>query len=333
MNDQAPTTADAARDHDQPKCLAVMYHYVHFVRPLLADDIVTLGPRDFETQLDALCARLEPIDWPTLWAWSQGRGRIPRRCFLLTFDDGLADHAEVVVPILERRGLRGVFFVAGEVLTRQRTLSAHAVHLLIANLGCERFEHELIRWLTKFDGEKDWMGKVDAAAAAAMYHYESPDRARLKYLLTMVLPTELRRTVIEALFEVFVGSGARWSQHWYLGWDELADMQSKGHTIGGHGYAHEPLARLTPGRQERDINSVASVLNEGIGHDLRPFSYPYGSFDQRTCKICREAGFVQAFTTERALITAQHDPMQLPRVDTIYVDDQLKERDVTCTQT
>jgi peptidoglycan/xylan/chitin deacetylase (PgdA/CDA1 family) len=316
-----------------PRCLAVMYHYIRHLGPMLNEGIVALSPSDLEAQFDALCAALEPLDWPTLWAWTKGRARIPDRSFLLTFDDGLVDHAATVAPILEKRGLRGVFFVVGEMLTGRRMLSAHAIHLLLANLGSERLEYELIRCLSNFDSDRDWGADLDSDAACTTYPYEVPQVARLKYFLNMVLPPELRRAVINTLFELFVGSSARWSQSTYLNWDQLKEMQDKGHTIGAHGHAHEPLGRLTPQQQRHDISSAAALLNEGLGRDIRPFSYPFGSFTDETEAICREAGFAHAFTTERTWITAQCGTMRLPRIDTIYVKDELEKEDATCVET
>ena len=314
-----------------PQCLVVMYHYVRKRDSLASDGIMSISPREFERQLDQLCRQLEPIDWPTFLGWSRNRQSIPRRCFLLTFDDALVDHARIVLPILERRGLRGVFFVPGEVLTKQRMLSAHAIHALLAGLGCETFRYELLQYLRDHDPAADWSAKVDTEKAQEMYHYEPPRRAWIKYLLTMVLPDDLRRKAVDTLFEKHIGSPARWSRHWYLDWEDLVEMQTKGHTIGGHGHNHEPLSRLTPGELRHDMRKAAAVLNDGLGTDLRPFSYPYGDLTPDICEACRDAGFVHAFTTERGWATAECDPMHWPRIDTIYVETELKEK-LPCMQ-
>ena len=336
------TGANAERGAPEPcpkageaDCLVVMYHYVRAdndPQPLRSEGLVGLEPAEFEGQLDRLCAAREPIDWPGLYAWMQGQGRIPARSFMLTFDDGLADHARTVLPILERRGLRGVFFVPGEVLDTEQLLNAHAIHLLLSLLGTERFERELVRYLEVKVERKDWLAEVDAAAAHALYHYEEPRRARLKYLLTVELPIAVRRTAVEALFAEHVGSSKRWGREWYLNWTQLAEMASAGHTIGGHGYLHEPYTRLNRAQQRVDARRTAELLDEGLGSDLRPFSYPYGCWDEEAKAAIAAAGFVQAFTTERKLLTRGDESLALPRLDTIYVDAQLREELRPCRQ-
>jgi len=320
---------------DGPHCLVVMYHYVREAndpQPLRSEGLVGLEPAAFEAQLDLLSAEFEPIDWPALYAWLQGQGQIPRRSFLLTFDDGLADHARTVLPILERRGLRGVFFVPGEALDTEQLLSAHATHLLLALLGAEVFERELIRHLQSHVERKDWLAEVDVEAAHAMYHYEDQRRARLKFLLTVELPVAVRRVAIEALFAQHIGSSKRWARTWYLNWNHLAAMVSAGHTIGGHGYLHEPYTRLTRAQQRVDARRTAELLNEGLGPDLRPFSYPYGCYHDEALAAVTGAGFVQAFTTERRLLTRGDQALALPRVDTIHVDAQLGQELHPCPQ-
>ncbi len=187
------------------------------------------------------------------------------------------------------------------------------------------------QYVRDYDPATDWLAKVDAQKAQKMYHYEPPHRAWIKYLLTMVLPDDLRRQAVDALFEKHIGSPARWSRHWYLDWEDLVEMQTKGHTIGGHGHNHEPLSRLTPGELRHDMQKVAAVLNDGLGAELRPFSYPYGDLTPDICEACRDAGFVHAFTTERGWATAECDPMRWPRIDTIYVETELKEK-LPCMQ-
>jgi len=330
-----PDVARLKPDDDVgPRCLAIMYHYVHDRERAPGGTMRNVGGQtinEFKAQLDELSRTMEPVDWPALYAWMQGRGSIPERCFLLTFDDGLVDHAANVLPVLQERGLRGVFFVPGGVLTGHRMLAAHAIHMLLATLGEQRFEQELNEYLHEHWGDLHPLGSVDDAAAERMYHCETPARAHLEYLLTMALPIDVRDRAVAALFERHVGSNARWARHWYLGWDDLVTMQSLGHTIGGHGFSHESYARLTAGQRRRDMRRVATVLRDGLGSDIRPFSYPYGSFDDDAAAQCQASGFPHAFTTQASCLTRTCSVLQLPRVDTIHVDAVLGE-ELACIQ-
>lgn len=345
VGDAAPPLGGSApADGDSSKCLAIMYHYVRAEHDVLAgaecrdfpdhrayanrnSGVQGITPESFADQVDELCRTLEPIDWPTLFAWREGRRRIPSRSFLLTFDDGLRDHVDAVLPILEHRGLRAVFFVPGAVLTHEQMLPAHATHLLLSALGDDRFAEELHSALDTIGADPQWRSYWQQAEklSAVTYHYETPQRGRLKYFLNMLLPQALRDRVLEELFERHIGAPKRWAREWYLGWDDLARMQQSGHTIGGHGFAHEPLARMNPGAAAANIRRIARILRDGLGADPRPFSYPLGSFNDAVTRMCCDAGFAHAFTTEQSWINSGADNMRLPRVDTINVLTHVRE--------
>lgn len=318
---------------DGPTCWVVMYHYVHDSYAIEGTQpagkqrgVRGLTSGEFRAQLDQLCQVYEPIDWPTLYAWTQGRGTIPDRSVLLTFDDGLADHSRVVFPILEDRGLRGVFFVPGEVLAQQRMLSAHAIHLLLSHLDEETLERELLEVLAmNCPGGLPDSAYPPPSPSDTPYTYESPARARLKHWLTFVLPPKLRRPAVDILFDRHVGSSARWARHWYLDWDDIADMHSRGHTIGAHGFVHEPLGLMSPADRRRDLSRIDALLRNGLGPDIRPVSYPYGSFDDETCAAAGDCGFAHGFTTVEGPVNREADPMRLSRIDANKVDQLIKE--------
>lgn len=331
-------TSGVAKDAG-PRCLVVMYHYIRD-----RDALETLSPKstvrgfhgpttkEFRAQIELLSRTMEPIDWPTFYAWQRGLGSIPARCFLLSFDDGLADHARNAVPLLNEFGLRGVFFVPAEVLTTNRLLCAHTIHLLLSRLADETFEQELMQEIDQRDSAcAEQCRLLDENLARSMYHYELPQRARLKYMLTVVLPIDLRIACLQKLFERHIGSSLRWARNWYLNWEDLAAMQSLGHTIGGHGYSHDPLTRLTPPQQRDELKRVAVVLREGLGHDLRPLSYPYGIFNDDTVKACYDAGFAHAFTTQKRWAYRGEDVFRIPRFDTIDVSQVLEKEDLCKT--
>jgi len=311
------------------RCLTVMYHYVRDRSGTPESGIRGLAESGFERQLDLLCERLTPIDWPALLAWRAGRRTIPEKSVLLTFDDGLLDHAEVVFPILEKRGLRAVFFVQTATLVEGRMDASHQTHLLMCHLGVKGLANAATGWLTQKEPRWGARYPVDHVAAERVYHYETPECARLKHLLTNVLPISLRDHLLGELFSRYIGDTREWAARWYSGFDQLAAMQSAGHTIGGHGHTHEPFSRLSPTEQARDMAMCSTVLSDRLGSCARPMSYPYGVCDDDIARRCAFCSFVNGFTTEQGWISAFDDAHRLRRVDTIDVNAFL-EREFTC---
>ncbi len=301
-----------------------MYHYVRARGEPIRRGVRGLLPSDFEEQLDALCRWGEPLSWEALAPCLCGKAQPPAQSFLLTFDDGLLDHAEVAAPILGERGLRGVFFVPGRVLHEPRLLSAHQVHLLLSIRTPEQLYDDVAAMLARLAPGDDWLDLADAEQAERIYAYESPARARLKHLLTGVLPISLRNHVLADLFARHVGSSAEWWKKWYLSPAQVVELHTAGHTIGGHSYAHEPLARLTRAELEHDLHRSARTLADLLGPAPRPFSYPFGSFNEDVIDVTRQAGFCAAVTTKSRPARSDDEPFALPRIDTIHVSAHLE---------
>ena len=121
-------------------CLIVTYHYVRATEDTLFPTLKALAPNDFERQLDVLEKANNFISCAELEAAIFEGGKLPEQAVLLTFDDGFRDHADVVYPILQRRGIPAIFFIAGDTLESEpRLLNVHKTHFLLAALGAEGF--------------------------------------------------------------------------------------------------------------------------------------------------------------------------------------------------
>lgn len=306
------------------RCLVVMYHYVQDRAANPNGGVHALSVQQFRRQLAMLGERLEPVDWPTFIRWSIGRASISRNSFLLTFDDGLVDHAEIVAPILDELHLRGVFFTPGAVLAGDQLLSAHALHILLDHVSDDSILEAVHRWLHDHAELCRDSLDFDEAAARRLYHYETVRRASLKFMLSMVLPVDVRARVLDAVFREMLGDPVPWARRWYMCADQVRSLAAAGHTIGGHGFRHEPFARVDAERLVEEVRGSYQGLNELLGSGERPFSYPYGSFNHDVSAACTRAGFVQAFTTERAWSLEGTPRMRVPRVDTISVHEFLE---------
>ena len=192
--------------------------------------------------VDTLSQDMEPIDWTTFHAWKTGRKAIPRDSFLLTFDDVLRKHTETVAPILETRGIKVLFFVTTAPLVTGRLTSTHQFQTLLDLVETRQLEMAIGHWMdlncpldiwTEY--ERTYRDKDNHS------HTENADYIR-QWVLQMV-PMEVRRRMIDDLFGVFLGSSRDHAQRTCLTMEDLADLQSRGHTVGSHGHLHESLSR------------------------------------------------------------------------------------------
>jgi len=302
----------------QGSCLILMYHYVADLTGGTYKGQRGLSPEEFESQVIALKKHFDPITWEQFRS-QRARGRVADRpAVMFSFDDGLACQAGVAAPILERHGVRGVFLVPGAVLLGGRLLDAHRVHLLLNGLalGGESLLGAVKDQLAAGDLVNDWWSRLDPVKAAKAYAHETcQSRQLLKYLLNFVLPSQLRGRILDRLLADHGVNEQEWAARWYGPRDAWKKLQDKGHTVGGHGFAHEPLAELSPEAQERDLTASHDALKDLLGPGERPMSYPFGSYDANTTVLARRAGFEAAMTTVEGLNDMSTDMYQLRRVD------------------
>jgi peptidoglycan/xylan/chitin deacetylase (PgdA/CDA1 family) len=122
---------------------ALMYHYVSWL-PANADALrkdLTVSPADFEEHLRYLKENgYTTVTSVDLW-WSLDTGKpLPPKPVLLTFDDGYADHHDVVLPLLQQYGMVGTFAVTANLVGRPGYLTKAMVRAL-ADAGMDVESH------------------------------------------------------------------------------------------------------------------------------------------------------------------------------------------------
>lgn len=84
----------------------------------------------------------------------------------------------------------------------------------------------------------------------------------------------------------------------YLSWGQVRMLDASGLiTIASHTLNHLNLASLPPERQRLEIFEGKAQLESQLGHPVRHFAYPYGSYNGTTMQLVREAGFATAVST------------------------------------
>ena len=97
-------------------------------------------------------------------------------------------------------------------------------------------------------------------------------------------------------------------------WPILRDAERDGMRCEAHSVTHPRLARVDDEQARDELARGRALLEQGLGHAVRHFAYPYGSNSPRTRELAREAGYLTACTTDEALAEPGDDLLGLPRV-------------------
>ncbi len=96
---------------------------------------------------------------------------------------------------------------------------------------------------------------------------------------------------------------------------QLRQWQDGGQDIGSHSHTHADLSTCPPEALGQEIAHSRQHLQALFGRDsAQHFCYPYGRYNADTVEAVRQAGFESATTTRRSRATADHAPLELPRV-------------------
>src|SRR4051794_17583913 len=230
--------------------VVMMYHYVRPDRAAIPGGIRPMLGSEFERQLDWLGERYEIIGPSEFSKWLARDDVSTQPPCLLTFDDGTRDHAEVVAPILARRGLGGVFFVLSGPAEQGLMPVTHAIHWLLG-------QPDEQTWQLFEQYARDELGDLaalgDPVEARRIYHYEPPLRARIKYAANMAMPQDATNQIVRRAAQRAGMSLEELARDWFVSAEQIAQMHEMGMTIGLHGHSHSSLQVLGPGGIAREI--------------------------------------------------------------------------------
>jgi peptidoglycan/xylan/chitin deacetylase (PgdA/CDA1 family) len=210
---------------------------------------------------------------------SQGLARLaggePRRTVALSFDDGYADNARRVLPLLAAAGARATFFLtAGLIEERRAPWWDELAHLLVAT-RVPRLEHEgrILEW-------------TDEAGRRRALHALLP--------AFRVPPVEQRALLDSLAGRLGVGGPAPCE---LATWEECAELRAAGMELGAHTLTHPFLSTLPAAEQEAEIGGSFDLIARRLGERPRGIAYPGGAHDAASVAAARAAGASWAVTT------------------------------------
>ncbi len=313
--------------------VAVMYHYV----PETGRRLPGPTPDELRRQVERLLSSCEAVSPEQLTAFFEAPPSPPprahgRRGVVFTFDDGLKEHRTIVAPLLKEYGVQGHFLVSPRVLEAPVVLPVHRRHLLVSHLGERRFRDEFLAELATRGRSVD----LDALApfdVARRHHRWGTDADRqFKYLLNYVLDQGELEGTVQSLFHHHFPDESEVAGELYLSRQDVVELAMDfGHEVGGHGYSHAVLGRMSVDDQQGEIQRCREVLDSILPPGPRTFSYPFGKRDSAytndTMDLLRRSGFYCGFSTEVGMNRRGEDldPYEIRRIDTNDVASYLNE--------
>lgn len=298
-----------------------MYHYVRTAQRTEFPQLHSLSEEMFNYQLNVLQKDYRVITWESLVEAIKGTMKLPDNAAFLTFDDGLVDHCETVLPELTRRGLTAAFFPTAAAARDRKMLDVHCLQFVLA--ACDDYEKLAERLDTAIEY---WRRDIDLDSPAVYrerYHsasrFDGPVVSYVKKTLQRDIPEAQRTAFLEPFFHEFVSTDEKqFIEDLYLNVSDLNELRACGMTIGHHGASHRWLNHLSKDEAAADIEDGCAFLkSNNLIDDEWCISYPFGGINDDVVEMVKRQGATAGFTVKACVANLDRDdPMVLPRLDT-----------------
>lgn len=98
-------------------------------------------------------------------------------------------------------------------------------------------------------------------------------------------------------------------------WEQLDEMAGSGAvTIASHTVTHPHLAELSAEAQREEIEGAQRALREKLSIENPWLCYPYGSYNEETVRIAKDAGIRLAVSMDFGRVPPKSDPYRVLRI-------------------
>ena len=254
--------------------------------------------QQFKADLEFFLKFYAPVSLNDIINYLNGSIRLPKRCFLPTFDDGFREIYDVIAPILYSQGIPAIFFLITSAIDNKELCYPQKKSILInaiSSLPSCKHSHvkkEILNLLNDVGCET-----TDLTSKIRSIYY------RQKHLLDEM------GSVIGCDFTEYVSK-----KQPYLASEHVRNLMKMGFEIGAHSIDHPLYSELTLVEQLVQTHASVEWLSTNFQYNCRAFAFPYGDVG-----ISQE--FFQKVFSHRSLnisfgiggIRNRYSPNNLPR--------------------
>lgn len=255
----------------------------------------------FGWQLDQIRRDFQVLSLGEMLEHFNRHGKWPRRCVVLTIDDGYRDFYQWAYPELRKRGMKATFFatvnfVEGKIWLwpdrLQWVLDATVLSEVTLKLHDEAHIYPLVN-----QRDKTVVWKVCSDHCITL-----PDEQKEMFM----------RSLEEALQVSCPDSPTE--EYSAVTWAELREMGNHGIEIGSHTMNHPILSRIGPERLQEEVCDSRGILQGKLGLDISTFCYPNSAPGDITGEVVEQVRIAGYSGAVFGIDLKTWDPYQVPRM-------------------
>lgn len=257
---------------------------------------------EFEAHLDWLQARCTVVGLDDFARWKRGEWRPRKPPALVTFDDGYRNNATVAAPLLERKGVPALFFLASAYLENERVLWPDEVFARVCAWSAASFDGP--------DGApravpRDRVERECIALDVVEECKNVSDTRRSDFIAYLARETPGCNPLQDAEAQRF------------MSWNDARRLAAAGFDLGSHTATHPILASLSIEPLRRELQESRAEIESRTGRPCVALAYPNGRTRDVGETVLAEtaaAGYEYAFTVSNRWCRRSADPLQIDRI-------------------
>ena len=237
----------------------------------------------FVSILRDLCTHGIPVSMSDIVGATHGELVLPKRSFVLTFDDGFENNYSVVAPILEEFHVPATFYLTTDFIESNRPSWIDMVEYAVETHRKFELKLPVIGIDGRYETEKEKFFLLD-------------EIRRLVKSNAKLDPYEVANEVWAQLRVKDFTPDPGLDQK--MNWDQVRELsQNKLFTIGGHSHTHQVLEYLTQPELEKEVGISMNKLEEQLDYLVKHYSYPEGlenCYSNRVINVLKQHGIICA---------------------------------------
>ncbi|MCU7613083.1 polysaccharide deacetylase family protein [Chryseobacterium sp. GMJ5] len=233
-------------------CLPVYHCVSDEYLPHLNQIIQYKNTKQFEEDLDCFSKHFQFVSWNEFKDFIKGHFKPKKKIALLTFDDGFREFYDLVVPILERKGIYAINFINPAFVDNQDLMFRCKASLIINEIEKSKtINPKIYNILSSKENLKQQILKISYSK---------------KQLLDQLAE------ILEINFNLFLNE-----QKPYLSFDHLNILTQKGFGISSHSWDHPLYNELTLSQKLETTQKTFDYLKEN-NFLYDSFAFPFTDF-------------------------------------------------------
>jgi len=265
-----------------------------------------VAKREFELQIKYLFKKYSIISLDTLLSSLQGKTRLPRISFAITFDDGYKDNYLNAYPILKKYNMPATIFLITDYIGTNKVfwwdkvvfiLKNSNLNELVAKLDWDLYPFEIVRQFNYLIQATE--KRKDKLIEGIVENFQKFDEIKREEIIEdLINKSDISLALIQKSNQI-------------LSWEEINEMKDDLITFGSHTKSHPLLTQLEDNKLKEEIYNPKLEIEKKINKKIFFFAYPFGKSNQTIKKMLKNAGYMAAFSTSNK---RKEDSFDLKRI-------------------